>query len=64
MGLYNMDSITNETLAEAATVLTPHSSSTQTLKVRVVLLLLFCGGGGGGGDGGRGGSAGVWCWWL
>ena len=34
MGLYNMDSITNETLAEAATVLTPHSSSSQTLKVR------------------------------
>lgn len=33
MGLYNMDSITDETLAEAATVLTPHSNSAQTLKV-------------------------------
>lgn len=33
MGLYNMDRVTDETLAEAATILTPHSSSSQTLKV-------------------------------
>ncbi|CAN0007156.1 unnamed protein product [Pylaiella littoralis] len=45
MGLFNMDSVTDETLAEAATMLTPHSSSTQTLKVidvepkRLVLLV-------------------------
>lgn len=36
MGLYHMDSVTDETLAEAATMLTPHSSSNQTLKVRVL----------------------------
>eukprot|EP00903_Cladosiphon_okamuranus_P017333 g15970.t1 len=45
MGLYNMDMVTDETLAEAATILTPHSSSNQTLKVvdvepkRLVLLV-------------------------
>ncbi|CAM9954728.1 unnamed protein product, partial [Scytosiphon promiscuus] len=45
MGLYHMDSVTDETLAEAATMLTPHSSSNQTLKVvdvepkRLVLLV-------------------------
>ena len=33
MGLYNMDRVTDEHLAEAATMLTPHSSSSQTLKV-------------------------------
>lgn len=41
MGLYNMDSITDETLAEAATVLTPHSNSAQTLKVTVPPFLLL-----------------------
>ncbi|CAM9705037.1 unnamed protein product [Ectocarpus sp. 4 AP-2014] len=47
MGLYNMDMgrMTDESLAEAATLLTPHSSSNQTLKVvdvepkRLVLLV-------------------------
>eukprot|EP00752_Nemacystus_decipiens_P004872 g4435.t1 len=45
MGLYNMDTVSDEHLAEAATMLTPHSSSSQTLKVvdvepkRLVLLV-------------------------